>query len=74
MTTEKEKALDLAISQIEKRFGEGSVMRLGDATGPLAVEVIPTGSLALDLALGVGGIPRGRIPRYLDPKHQGKPH
>jgi recombination protein RecA len=72
MTTEKEKALDLAISQIEKRFGEGSVMRLGEATSRLPVEVIPTGSVALDLALGVGGIPRGRITEIFGPEASGK--
>jgi recombination protein RecA len=72
MTTEKEKALDLAIGQIEKRFGEGSIMKLGDNTGTLAVEAIPTGSLALDLALGVGGIPRGRITEIFGPESSGK--
>ncbi|MFC1871125.1 recombinase RecA [Chloroflexota bacterium] len=72
MTTEKEKALDLAISQIEKRFGEGSLMRLGDATGHLKIEVIPTGSLALDMALGVGGIPHGRITEIFGPESSGK--
>ncbi len=72
MTTEKEKALDLAISQIEKRFGEGSVMRLGEATSRLPVEVIPTGSVALDMALGVGGIPRGRIAEIFGPEASGK--
>ena len=72
MTTEKEKALELAISQIEKRFGEGSVMKLGDTTGTLPVEVIPTGSLALDMALGVGGIPRGRITEIFGPEASGK--
>jgi len=72
MTTEKEKALDLAISQIEKRFGEGSVMKLGQSTARLPVEVISTGSLALDLALGVGGIPRGRITEIFGPEASGK--
>jgi recombination protein RecA len=71
-TTEKEKALELAISQIEKRFGEGSVMKLGEATTRLPVEVIPTGSLALDLALGVGGIPRGRVTEIFGPESSGK--
>ncbi len=72
MTTEKEKALELAISQIEKRFGEGSVMRLGEAATRLPIEVISTGSLALDLALGVGGIPRGRITEIFGPEASGK--
>jgi recombination protein RecA len=71
MTTEKEKALELAISQIEKRYGKGSVMKLGGATVP-PVEAIPTGSLALDLALGVGGIPRGRIAEIFGPEASGK--
>ncbi len=72
MTTEKEKALELAISQIVKRFGEGSVMKLGEATARLPVEVISTGSLALDLALGVGGIPRGRITEIFGQEASGK--
>ena len=60
MTTEKEKALDLAINQIEKEFGKGSIMRLG-ASDAVSVEVISSGSLAVDVALGAGGIPKGRI-------------
>ena len=56
--TDKEKALELAISQIEKRFGKGSVMKLGANTAT-PIDVIPSGSLALDIALGVGGIPKG---------------
>jgi recombination protein RecA len=71
-TTEKEKALELAISQIEKRFGEGSVMKMGAVITRLPVEVIPTGSLALDLALGVGGIPRGRVTEIFGPESSGK--
>ena len=69
---EKEKALDLAIQQIEKQFGKGSVMRLGEASARLAVEVISTGSLSLDLALGVGGIPRGRVTEIFGPESAGK--
>jgi recombination protein RecA len=72
METEKEKALDLAIEQIEKQFGKGSVMRLGEASAKLAVESIPTGSLSLDLALGVGGIPRGRVTEIFGPESAGK--
>ncbi len=72
MTTEKEKALELAIDQIEKRFGKGAVMKLGEAATKSAVEVIPSGSLALDLALGVGGIPRGRITEIFGPEASGK--
>jgi len=72
MVTEKEKALDIAISQIEKQFGKGSIMRLGEASARVPVEVIPTGSLALDLALGVGGIPRGRVSEIFGPEAAGK--
>jgi len=72
MTTEKEKALELAVSQIEKRFGKGSVMKLGEYATMSPVEVIPTGSPALDLALGVGGIPRGRITEIFGPEASGK--
>jgi len=72
MTTEKEKALELAISQIEKRFGKGSVMRLGEYAATSAVAAIPSGSLALDLALGVGGIPKGRITEIFGPESSGK--
>ncbi|MBE3592614.1 MAG: recombinase RecA [Thermoanaerobacter sp.] len=68
---EKQKALEMAISQIERQFGKGSIMRLGD-TAKLNVEVIPTGSLELDIALGVGGIPRGRIIEIFGPESSGK--
>ncbi len=71
MTTEKEKALELAISQIEKRYGKGSVMKLGGVVAP-PIEAIPTGSLSLDIALGVGGIPRGRITEIFGPEASGK--
>ena len=72
MTTEKEKALELAIGQIEKRFGEGSIVKLGKSTAISSVEAIPTGSLTLDLALGVGGIPKGRITEIFGPESSGK--
>ena len=72
MTTEREKALELAIGQIEKRFGKGSIMKLGEAAAMSSVEAIPSGSLALDLALGVGGIPRGRIAEIFGPEGSGK--
>ena len=72
MTTEREKALELAIAQIEKRFGKGSLMKLGDASTRTADEVIPTGSLALDIALGIGGIPKGRITEIFGPESSGK--
>ncbi|MCJ7706912.1 MAG: DNA recombination/repair protein RecA, partial [Anaerolineales bacterium] len=71
MANDRQKALDAAVSQIKKQFGEGAVMRLGEATH-LMVEVIPTGSLALDLALGVGGIPRGRVTEIYGPESSGK--
>jgi recombination protein RecA len=72
MTTEREKALELAIGQIEKRFGKGSIMKLGESSGLSPIEAIPTGSLALDLALGIGGIPRGRITEIFGPESSGK--
>ena len=58
---EREKAIELALSGIEKQYGKGSIMRLGAAEKPPEVQVVPTGSLALDIALGVGGLPRGRV-------------
>jgi recombination protein RecA len=69
---EKAKALDLAVQQIEKQFGQGSIMRLGINHAIVPVEIIPTGSLALDLALGVGGVPRGRIIEVFGPEGSGK--
>ena len=69
---ERQQALELAIGQIEKQFGRGSIMRLGAAAANAAVETIPTGSLALDIALGVGGIPRGRITEIFGPEMAGK--
>ncbi len=72
MITEREKALELAIGQIEKRFGKGSIMKLGESAGVSSVEAIPSGSLALDLALGIGGIPRGRITEIFGPEASGK--
>lgn len=72
MITEKEKALDLAISQIEKRYGKGSLMRLGEAAAIAPIGAIPTGSLALDLALGIGGVPKGRVTEIFGPEASGK--
>jgi len=72
MITEREKALELAIGQIEKRFGKGSIMKLGESAAIPPVEAISSGSLALDLALGVGGIPRGRITEIFGPESSGK--
>ncbi|MCL2140817.1 MAG: recombinase RecA [Dehalococcoidia bacterium] len=72
MTTEKEKALELAIDQIVKQFGAGSIMRYGDSDTLSQVAIIPSGSIALDLALGVGGIPRGRVTEIFGPESSGK--
>ncbi len=72
MTTERQKALSLAIAQIERDFGKGAIMRLGETGTRLSVEVIPTGSLALDIALGVGGIPRGRVTEIFGAEASGK--
>jgi recombination protein RecA len=69
---DREKALEMAIAQIEKTYGKGSIMRLGDETGRMNVEVIPTGALSLDLALGIGGLPRGRIVEIYGPESSGK--
>jgi recombination protein RecA len=69
---ERNRAVDAAILQIEKQFGRGSIMRLGDKGAKQAVDVIPTGSIALDLALGVGGVPRGRITEIYGPESSGK--
>ncbi len=69
---EKQKALDAALVQIEKQFGKGSVMKLGDTGSQMKVETIPTGSLSLDIALGVGGVPRGRIVEVYGPESSGK--
>ncbi|NLH74615.1 MAG: recombinase RecA [Verrucomicrobia bacterium] len=68
----RQRDLDAAISTITKTFGEGSIMRLGDSRAQAKIEVIPTGALALDLALGVGGIPRGRIVEIFGPESSGK--
>lgn len=72
MSTERDRALDLAISGIEKQFGKGAIMRLGEGGGKLVVEAIPTGAIALDLALGIGGLPRGRIVEIYGPESSGK--
>jgi recombination protein RecA len=69
---EKEKALEMALSQIEKQFGKGAIMKLGDAAAKIAVSTIPTGSLELDFALGVGGVPRGRVVEIYGPESSGK--
>src|SRR6201994_3410573 len=68
----RDKNLELALQSIAKEYGEGSIMRLGDANSKLTVEVIPTGSIAIDTALGVGGFPRGRIIEIFGPDSSGK--
>jgi len=65
------RALETTLSNIQKRYGEGAIMRLGQATH-LEVEAIPTGSLALDIALGIGGVPRGRVTEIYGPEGSGK--
>ncbi len=72
MDTNKTKALNLALGQIEKQFGKGSVMRLGDNMATQAVDVVPTGSLGIDVALGIGGLPRGRVVEIYGPESSGK--
>lgn len=72
MNDEKKKALEQAILQIEKAYGKGSIMKLGSAASQRNIEVIPTGCLALDIALGVGGMPRGRIIEIYGPESSGK--
>ena len=69
---DKDKALDAALSQIEKAFGKGSIMRLGQDNAHADIEAISTGSLGLDLALGIGGMPRGRIVEIYGPESSGK--
>ena len=72
MTTEKDKALGIAIGQIERQYGKGSIMRLGEISQKLRTEVIPTGSLSLDVALGIGGIPKGRVTEIFGNEAAGK--
>lgn len=72
MDTERAKALDLALKQIEKDFGKGAIMKLGEAGAQMNIDVIPTGALSLDIALGVGGLPRGRITEIYGPESGGK--
>jgi recombination protein RecA len=69
---ERTKALDVAVSQIEKQFGKGSIMRLGQKGGIVPIDAIPTGSISLDFALGVGGVPRGRVVEIFGPESSGK--
>jgi recombination protein RecA len=72
MDKDKRKALDMALSQIEKQFGKGSIMKLGDADTQFEIDTIPTGALSLDIALGVGGMPRGRVIEIYGPESSGK--
>jgi recombination protein RecA len=72
LNTEKAKALQAALAQIEKQFGKGSIMRLGDGEAVEAIESVSTGSLGLDIALGIGGLPRGRVVEIYGPESSGK--
>jgi recombination protein RecA len=69
---ERDRAINLAINQIEKQFGKGSIMRMGDAAAKMQIEAVQTGAIALDLALGIGGVPRGRIVEIYGPESSGK--
>ena len=71
MSTDRDKALEMALSQIDKQFGKGSIMRMGEK-GSMAIEAVSTGALALDLALGIGGLPRGRVTEIYGPESSGK--
>ena len=71
MSNDREKALEMALAQIDKQYGKGSIMRMGEKTN-MAIEAIPTGALALDVALGVGGLPRGRVVEIYGPESSGK--
>ena len=72
MADERGKAIELAVSQIEKQFGKGSIMRLGSKEAIVPISVIPTGSISFDAALGVGGFPRGRVVEVFGPESSGK--
>ena len=67
-TAEKQKALDSALAQIERQFGKGSIMKLGQEASSMDIEAVPTGSLGLDIALGIGGLPKGRIVEIFGPE------
>jgi len=67
MSNDRDKALDMALAQIDKQFGKGSIMRMGEK-GSMAIEAVSTGALSLDLALGIGGLPRGRITEIYGPE------
>ena len=69
---ERSKAVDIAVSQIEKQFGKGSIMRLGGKGSIQPIDAIPTGAISIDYALGVGGVPRGRVIEIFGPESSGK--
>ena len=71
-SSDREKALNSALSQIEKQFGKGAVMKLGDDSAMMNIEAISTGSISLDMATGIGGVPRGRIIEVFGPESSGK--
>jgi len=70
--SERDKAIDLALATIERQFGKGSIMKMNDSNRPVQIDAIPTGSIALDMALGIGGVPRGRIIEIYGPESSGK--
>src|ERR1700739_1921125 len=70
--SDKDRALTAALSQIERSYGKGAIMKLGEAAAQRNVDVIPTGSLTLDIALGIGGVPRGRVVEIYGPESSGK--
>src|SRR5213593_2316081 len=72
ISPEKEKALAAAMSQIDRKYGKGSIMKMGEAASRLSIEAIPTGAIALDIALGIGGVPRGRVVEIYGPESSGK--
>ncbi len=69
---DKARAIETVVAHIEKQFGKGAIMRLGEASRRMTVEIIPTGSIGLDIALGVGGVPRGRVVEIFGPEASGK--
>jgi recombination protein RecA len=72
ISPEKEKALAAAMTQIDRKYGKGSIMKMGEASSRLSIEAIPTGAIALDIALGIGGVPRGRVVEIYGPESSGK--
>ena len=72
ISPEKEKALAAALTQIDRKYGKGSIMKMGEAGAKFSIETIPTGAIALDIALGAGGVPRGRVVEIYGPESSGK--